>query len=109
MWQAAVIKYLPLLDIAVEKQSGIPPAVAMSRTTPSENGQTLHHLVVILEVRCTNQGFARAQFDLDVRDRNKYTALHLAVMARSEERAPVVVQIRGGVLMDSDIHLVSLL
>lgn len=88
-FEAAIIKFLSLIDVTVEKHRGMPPAVAVSHTTPG--GQTLLHLAVFLRFTALSEFLIAHGIDLDVRDRNGYTALHFAVLAKSKECARILV------------------
>lgn len=88
-YETAVMKFLSLIDVSVERHSGIPPTVAVSHTTSS--GQTLLHLAVILKFTSLTEFLIAHGIDLDARDRNGYTALHFAVLIQSKECARLLV------------------
>lgn len=88
-YEAAVMKFLSLIDVSVEKHSGMPPAVAVSHATSS--GQTLLHLAVFMKFASLTELLIAHGIDLDTRDRNGYTALHLAVLVQSKECARLLV------------------
>ena len=88
-YESAVIKFLSLIDVTVEKHSGMPLAVAVSHTASS--GQTLLHLAVFLKFTSLTEFLIAHGIDLDVRDRNGYTALHFAVLVQSKECARLLV------------------
>lgn len=88
-YEAAVMKFLSLVDVPVEKHSGVSPSVAVSHATLS--GQTLLHLAVFLKFISLTEFLIAHGIDLDARDRNGYTALHFAVLARSRECARLLV------------------
>lgn len=84
-YEAGVMKFLSLVDVSVDKHSGMPPAVAVSHSTSS--GQTLLHLAVFLKFASLTEFLIAHGIDLDARDRNGYTALHFAVLVQSKECA----------------------
>ncbi|KAF8554201.1 hypothetical protein OG21DRAFT_1509215 [Imleria badia] len=88
-YEAAVMKFLSLVDVPVEKHSGIPPADAVSHATSS--GQTLLHLAIFLKFTSLTEFLIAHGIDLDARDRNGYTALHFAVLVQSKECARLLV------------------
>ncbi|KIK92137.1 hypothetical protein PAXRUDRAFT_34656 [Paxillus rubicundulus Ve08.2h10] len=88
-YEAAVVKFLTLVDISVKRQSNIPLEVAVSHTTPS--GHTLLHLAVYLKFASLTRFLIAHDIDLDARDRNGYTALHCAALAQSRVCAKLLV------------------
>lgn len=88
-YEAAVTKFLSLIDVSVERHIGMPPAVAVSHTTSS--GQTLLHLAVFLKFSSLTEFLIAHGIDLDARDRNGYTALHFAVLGQSKECGRLLV------------------
>ncbi|KAF8125359.1 hypothetical protein EV363DRAFT_1533238 [Boletus edulis] len=78
-YEAAVIKFLSLVDVPIEKHSGMPPTVAMSHCISSR--QTLLHLAFLIA----------HGVDLDARDRNGCTALHFAILVQSKECTRLLV------------------
>ncbi|KAH0827862.1 hypothetical protein J3R83DRAFT_3489 [Lanmaoa asiatica] len=88
-YETTVVKFLSLIDVSIEKHSGMLPAVAVSHTTSS--GQTLLHLAVFLRFTSLTEFLITHGIDLDTRDRNGYTALHFAVLVQSKECARLLV------------------
>ncbi|KAF8432917.1 hypothetical protein L210DRAFT_3710267 [Boletus edulis BED1] len=88
-YEAAVIKFLSLVDVPIEKHSGMPPTVAMSHCTSS--GQTLLHLAVFLKFTSLTEFLIAHGVDLDARDRNRCTALHFAILVQSKECTRLLV------------------
>ncbi|KAF8135421.1 hypothetical protein EV363DRAFT_1447173 [Boletus edulis] len=88
-YEAAVIKFLSLVDVPIEKHSGMPPTVAMSHCTSS--GQTLLHLAVFLKFTSLTEFLIAHGVDLDARDRNGCTALHFAILVQSKECTRLLV------------------
>ncbi|KAG8213932.1 hypothetical protein J3R82DRAFT_10678, partial [Butyriboletus roseoflavus] len=88
-YEAAVMKFLSLIDVSVEKHSGLHPAVAVSHATSS--GQTLLHLSAFFKFASLTEFLIARGIDLDARDRNGYTALHFAVLVQSKECARLLV------------------
>ena len=100
-YEAAVMKFLSLVDVSVEKHSGIPPEDALSHTTSS--GQTLLHLAVFLKFVSLTEFLVAHGIDLDARDRNGYTALHFAILVQSKECARLLV------VAGADVEIVNAL
>ncbi|KAF9227355.1 hypothetical protein BS17DRAFT_747806 [Gyrodon lividus] len=88
-YEVAIVKFMSLIDLSVERQSNIPMKVAVSHATSS--GQTLLHLAVFLKFASLTEFLITHDIDLDARDRNGYTALHCAVLAQSRECAKLLV------------------
>ncbi|KAF9241585.1 hypothetical protein BU15DRAFT_87168 [Melanogaster broomeanus] len=88
-YEAAIIEFLSLVDVSIERQSNIPLAVAVSHATSS--GQTLLHLAAFLKFASLTEFLIAHDIDLDARDRNGYTALHCAVLVQSKECAKLIV------------------
>jgi hypothetical protein len=88
-YEAAIVKFLSLVDLSVKRQSNIPLEVAVSHATPS--GHTLLHLAVFLKFASLTRFLIAHDIDLDARDRNGYTALHCAALAQSRECAKLLV------------------
>jgi hypothetical protein len=88
-YEAAVMKFLSLVDVSIEKDSGMPSAAAVSHTTSS--GQTLLHLAIFLKFASLTEFLIAHGIDLDARDRNGYTALHFAVLVQSKECARLLI------------------
>ncbi|KAH7888695.1 hypothetical protein F5I97DRAFT_1804144 [Phlebopus sp. FC_14] len=89
-FELAVIKFLSLLDVSVEKQSDIPMADAISHTTSS--GLTLLHLAAFLEFTALAEFLIARDIDLDARDRNGHTALHFAALMQSTACAKLLME-----------------
>ncbi|KIJ67780.1 hypothetical protein HYDPIDRAFT_107274 [Hydnomerulius pinastri MD-312] len=87
-FETAILKFLSIVDVSVEKQSNISMAAAISHATSS--GQTLLHLAVFLKFATLTEFLITHNIDLDARDRNGYTALHFAVLVRSKECAKLL-------------------
>ena len=88
-YETAVMKFLSLVDVSVDKHSGMPSAAAVSHTT--SGGQTLLHLAVFLKFTSLIEFLIAHGIDLDARDRNGYTALHVAVLVQSKECTRLLV------------------
>ncbi|EGO00107.1 hypothetical protein SERLA73DRAFT_107088 [Serpula lacrymans var. lacrymans S7.3] len=100
-YESVIVKFLNMLDVAVDNKSDIPMSAAISHTTTS--GQTLLHLAAFLGFSTLVEFLLRHNIDLDVRDRNGYTALHFAVTARS--KACVKLLVDAG----ADLEIVNVL
>jgi len=85
-FESRIVDFLAILDVPFDNQ---PPG---SLSTPeaishpsSTTGQTLLHLAAFLGFSFLVTFLVNHDIDLDMRDRNGYTALHFAVLSRSEE------------------------
>ncbi|KAF8122340.1 hypothetical protein EV363DRAFT_1555532 [Boletus edulis] len=79
-YEAAVIKFLSLVDVPIEKHSGMPPTADL---TPPGG---------VLEIHLSLTEFLIAHgVDLDARDRNGCTALHFAILVQSKECTRLLV------------------
>ncbi|KAI0315466.1 hypothetical protein OF83DRAFT_1132025 [Amylostereum chailletii] len=84
-----VLDTLALLDISEGMSSKITLSQAMSHQTTS--GQTLLHLACFLKYPALAAFLARHETDLDARDRNGFTALHLAGAVGAQDCARVLL------------------
>ncbi|KAH7925511.1 hypothetical protein BV22DRAFT_1010998 [Leucogyrophana mollusca] len=100
-FETAIVKFLSMLDVAVDRQSDLPMASAVSHATPS--GQTLLHLAAFLGFEVLTEFLIDHEIDLDARDRNGYTALHFAVTSRSSRCAKLLVE------AGADLEIVNVL
>ena len=84
-----VLDLLSLLDVPLNRSSSFSLSSAVSHQTHS--GQTLLHLAVFLKYPRLIKFLLRHDIDLDVRDRNGYTALHFAGIVGARECATILV------------------
>lgn len=89
-FEASVLKLLSLVDFTVPNQADITMATAVSQTTAS-GGQTLLHLIALLDLPALMEFLIAHNVDLDVRDRSGYTALYFAALARSKTCATLLL------------------
>ncbi|KAG1746129.1 hypothetical protein EDB19DRAFT_378703 [Suillus lakei] len=81
-FETTIVKFLSMIDVSVDNQSTIAMSTAVSHAT--SNGQTLLHLASFLGFAELTKFLIAHDIDLDARDRNGYTALHLAVLSLSK-------------------------
>lgn len=99
-FESVIVDFLSVLDVDVG-QSTTSMSSAISHTTPS--GQTLLHLAALLGFTALTRFLIAHDIDLDVRDRNGYTALHFAAIARTKGCAGVLVE------AGADVEIVNVL
>jgi hypothetical protein len=93
-FESTVIDFLSILDTPLDSSSA-PRAIltshAISHPTTS-TGQTLLHLAAFMKLPALVSFLVEHDADVDVRDKNGFTPLHFAVMAKSEECAKTLVR-----------------
>jgi hypothetical protein len=99
-FESVIVDFLSVLDVEVD-QSTTPISSAISHTTPS--GQTLLHLAAMLGFSVLVQFLIKHDVDLDVRDRNGYTALHFTAVGHSKTCARLLVD------AGADLEIVNVL
>lgn len=87
-FESVIVDFLSVLEVSVD-QSSTPISSAVSLATPS--GQTMLHLAAMLGFSDLIRTLIRYDIDLDARDRNGYTALHYATLAKSKECAKLLI------------------
>lgn len=90
-FESVLIDFLNVLDAPLDCQApnSISTPEAISYTTSS--GQTLLHLSAFLGFSSLVSFLVRHGIDLDVRDRNGYTALHFAALSQSETSVRILL------------------
>ncbi|KAG6885909.1 hypothetical protein C0993_007927 [Termitomyces sp. T159_Od127] len=90
-FESVLIDFLNVLDAPLDYQApnSISTPKAISHTTSS--GQTLLHLSAFLGFSSLVSFLVKHGIDLDVRDRNGYTALHFAALSRSEASVRILL------------------
>lgn len=91
-FENTVVDFLSILDTPLEvgfAPSAIPTAEAISY--PTATGQTLLHLAAFMKLPALVQFLVKHDADIDARDRNGFTPLHFAALARTEECARILV------------------
>lgn len=99
-FENVIVEFLSVLDVPVD-QSNTTMSSAISHTTPC--GQTLLHLAAKLGFPVLTQFLIKHEIDLDVRDRNGYTALHFATLSGSRGCARLLLQ------AGADLEIVNVL
>ncbi|EIW83060.1 hypothetical protein CONPUDRAFT_152105 [Coniophora puteana RWD-64-598 SS2] len=88
-FETAMLKFLSVMDVNLDKQSGIPMDEAISHMTP--NGQSLLHLAAALGFSALLEFLLARGIDIDARDRNGFTALHFAAFAGSQTGVDILL------------------
>ncbi|KAG6860764.1 hypothetical protein C0995_007796 [Termitomyces sp. Mi166 len=90
-FESVLIDFLNVLDAPLDHHApnSISTPEAISHTTSS--GQTLLHLSAFLGFSSLVSFLVKHGIDLDVRDRNGYTALHFAVLSKSEASVRILL------------------
>ncbi|KAG6850955.1 hypothetical protein H0H93_005824 [Arthromyces matolae] len=90
-FEATLIDFLKVLDTPLDHPipNSISTSDAISHTTSS--GQTLLHLSAFLDFPSLVTLLVKHGIDLDVRDRNGYTALHFAALSKSDACARILL------------------
>ncbi|KIK27699.1 hypothetical protein PISMIDRAFT_165924 [Pisolithus microcarpus 441] len=88
-FENSIIDLLSVVDVAIPGQVEFSTASAVSRATT--DGQTLLHLAAFLGLAALTKFLIAHDIDLDARDRNGCTALHLAVLSHSQICAVLLV------------------
>jgi hypothetical protein len=90
-FESLIVRFLSILDTPINHPlSRTSTASAITHQTPS--GQTLLHLAAFLGFSTLVSFLIEHNVDLDVRDRNGYTALHFAVLERSKKCTELLVK-----------------
>ena len=91
-FESRIVDFLAILDAPLDYQppGSLPTPEAISHPA-SITGQTLLHLAAFLGFPSLVTFLVNHDIDLDMRDRNGYTALHFAVLSRSEECIKVLL------------------
>ncbi|KXN90993.1 Protein MGA2 [Leucoagaricus sp. SymC.cos] len=103
-FESTVVDFLSILDTPLDQSSApcaIPTVDAISHTTAT--GQTLLHLAAFMKLPALVDFLVKHEADVDARDKNGFTPLHFAVLAKSVECAKVLVQ------ADADREIVNYL
>lgn len=89
-FETMILKFLSILDTPLDR---IPSSVSISEATShrAASGQTLLHLAAFLGFPTLVRFLVEHDVDLDMRDRNGFTALHFAVFSQSRECATILV------------------
>lgn len=88
-FENSIIDLLSVVDVAIPGQAECSTASAMSHATI--DGQTLLHLAAFLGLAALTKFLIAHDIDLDARDRNGCTALHLSVLSHSQNCAVLLV------------------
>ncbi|KNZ80876.1 Protein MGA2 [Termitomyces sp. J132] len=90
-FESVLIDFLNVLDTPLDHQApnSISTPKAISHTTSS--GQTLLHLSAFMGFSSLVSFLVKHGIDLDARDRNGYTALHFAALAKSEASVRILM------------------
>ncbi|XP_006460767.1 hypothetical protein AGABI2DRAFT_220937 [Agaricus bisporus var. bisporus H97] len=92
-FESTVLNFLSVLDAPLEGElasGAIATAEAISH--PTTTGQTLLHLAAFMKLTTLVQFLVNHDADIDVRDRNGFTALHFASLVGAEECARILVR-----------------
>lgn len=88
-FEAAIMKFLCLLDTPIDVSSSITVSEAISHQTSS--GQTLLHLAAMLKLANLLRFLLDRGADMDLRDRNGFTPLHFAAFSGSRDCAQILL------------------
>ncbi|KAG6813370.1 hypothetical protein H0H92_011636 [Tricholoma furcatifolium] len=90
-FESVLIDFFKILDTPLDHQAPncIPTPKAISHATPG--GQTLLHLAAFLGFSSLISFLVKRGIDIDARDRNGYTALHFAVLSKSQDSVRVLL------------------
>ncbi|KIK67143.1 hypothetical protein GYMLUDRAFT_69330 [Collybiopsis luxurians FD-317 M1] len=84
-FESLIVNFLKLLDTPVDHPSAQRVSVTQALSHTTNSGQSLLHLAAFLGYGVIVDFLVHHGIDLDIRDRNGYTALHFAAMAGSKD------------------------
>ena len=85
-----IVRFLSVLDTPLDRHSATSMSSALSHQTPS--GQTLLHFACFLGYATLVNFLVLRGIDVDARDRNGLTALHFAVLGKTNQCARLLVE-----------------
>jgi hypothetical protein len=100
-FESLIVDFLSILDVPTSESKSVPISDAISYQTLS--GQTLLHLASFLGFENLVKWLIAHEVDLDARDRNGYTPLHFAAVAKAVGCARVLVE------AGADLEIVNVL
>ncbi|KAF9459812.1 hypothetical protein BDZ94DRAFT_1267410 [Collybia nuda] len=83
-FESLIIDFLAILDTPLDQSAPNSICTCDAISHPTSSGQTLLHLAAFLGFPSLIGFLVKHEVDLDARDKNGYTALHFAVLAKSE-------------------------